>query len=142
DANGEVLADNEPVHTVVADGSLITRPAEIAELLAKPLGLNARELEEKLATERKYVVIKKHVQEAVITEIADALRERSLRGILFERDSRRIYPNGQMLAHVLGFMDHEHAGVHGVEKTMDAYLRGYNGYRFIEHDPHGRELVA
>ena len=41
DINHEVLADNEPVHCVIADGSLIKKPAEIAKLLTKPLEMNA-----------------------------------------------------------------------------------------------------
>jgi cell division protein FtsI (penicillin-binding protein 3)/stage V sporulation protein D (sporulation-specific penicillin-binding protein) len=52
-----------------------------------------------------------------------------------------MYPNGEMLSHVLGFVNHEHKGVQGIESVMDDYLRGHNGFRFIEHDRTGREIV-
>lgn len=143
DASHEVLADNEPVRTVVADGSLMRDKApEIAALLAKPLGMGVAELENKLTTDRKYVVIKKQVPAPLASELADQLRHRSLRGVTFENDARRIYPNGRMLAHVIGFMDHDHGGVQGVERSLDEYLRGHDGYRIIERDRTGRELVA
>lgn len=141
DVNQETLAENVPMKSVVADGSLINRAAEIAEVLAKPLSMRKDELQEKLTTGRKYVILKKHVAENVATAITAELRSRNLRGIFFEQDSDRIYPNGAMLCHVLGFMDGQHGGVDGVEKTMDDYLRGHDGFRYIEHDRTGKEIV-
>lgn len=141
DVNQETLAENVPMKNVVADGSLINGADAIAEVLAKPLAMRKDELEEKLTTDRKYVVLKKHVAENVATAISAELRARNLRGIFFEQDSDRIYPNGSMLCHVLGFMDGQHGGVEGIEKTMDDYLRGHDGFRYIEHDRTGKEIV-
>ena len=64
-----------------------------------------------------------------------------MRGIRFERDLVRLYPNGPMLCHVIGFSDFNHHGIQGVEASMDAYLRGQNGFRYIERDRTGREIV-
>src|SRR5205823_5579052 len=69
------------------------------------------------------------------------LRVRSVRGIHFEPDEARNYPNDSMLCHVIGFMNAEHCGVQGIEKSMDDYLRGHDGFRYIEHDRTGQELV-
>lgn len=144
DVHQEVLADNEPIKTVIADGSLITKPSALADLLAGPLEMDRPKLEEDLAAigpDKHYVVLKKHVPESAANDLANQLRRRSLRGIYFEQDSSRIYPNGPMLCHVLGFMDHTHRGVAGVEKAMDDYLRGYDGFRYTERDRTGREIV-
>jgi cell division protein FtsI (penicillin-binding protein 3)/stage V sporulation protein D (sporulation-specific penicillin-binding protein) len=46
-----------------------------------------------------------------------------------------------MLGHVLGFLDHEGVGIQGIEKTMEATLRGEDGFRYIEHDRTGREIM-
>ena len=54
---------------------------------------------------------------------------------------RAIYPNGSMLCHVIGFTDFDHNGIQGVEASMDEYLHGQDGYRYIEHDRAGREIV-
>jgi cell division protein FtsI (penicillin-binding protein 3)/stage V sporulation protein D (sporulation-specific penicillin-binding protein) len=46
-----------------------------------------------------------------------------------------------MLCHVIGFTDFHQNGIQGVEKSMDQYLRGEDGYRYIERDAQGREIV-
>jgi cell division protein FtsI (penicillin-binding protein 3)/stage V sporulation protein D (sporulation-specific penicillin-binding protein) len=56
------------------------------------------------------------------------------------------------LCHVLGFIgekrtrfagveESERVGVEGVERTMDKWLRGYDGFRYIERDRTGKEIV-
>ncbi len=61
-----------------------------------------------------------------------------LRGIYFEPDSTRIYPNSSLLCHVIGFTDFTGEGVQGVEKSMNPYLEGHDGYRYITRDGRGR----
>ena len=219
DANNEILADNNPVMTVVADGSQIIKasaviaddpPANIgaladilatplemdraklvrmltactpgavlkkdlpemvaaqiekemqsqgiagiefnkdftsanaiADLLAKPLALDRGKLMEMLCSEdhQQYIVLKKDLPESAAGDLADQLRAKSLRGITFEHDFSRIYPNGPMLCHVIGYMDHTHQGVDGIEKSMNDYLRGYDGFRYTEKARSGREIV-
>src|SRR5438046_7825215 len=46
-----------------------------------------------------------------------------------------------MLCHVIGFTDFEHHGIQGVEASMEEYLHGQDGYRFIEHNRAGQEIV-
>src|SRR5262249_21910993 len=41
----------------------------------------------------------------------------------FQREDRRIYPQGPVVAHVLGFSDVDNHGLAGVEKFMDERLR-------------------
>ena len=65
---------------------------------------------------------------------------KALRGVSFEQEASRIYPNGTMLCHVLGFVDHSHLGMFGIEKSMDDYLSGYDGFRYTEHDRTGKEI--
>src|SRR5437870_4208772 len=65
DINGEVLADNEPTRVCVADGALVNKPGEIADLLAGPFGMSRAELEQKLTTDRRWAPIKRPVSEAV-----------------------------------------------------------------------------
>ncbi len=141
DCHGEVLAISEPLKTVIADGTHIADPARLADALADLLEMPPAELRGKLTTKRQYVVLKKQVTEQVAMQIRERLRTEKLRGIYFEQDSRRVYPNGPMLGHVLGFMNHEHDGVQGIERTMNRYLRGSDGFRFIERDRLGREIV-
>ena len=142
DINQQTLADNDPVRNVVADGSLLAHPEEAAGVLAGPLGLDESALIEKLASGRRYIVLKKDVPEATAMEIENRLSVRSIRGITFEQDAERIYPNGPMACHVVGFMNGDHEGVEGIEAQEDEYLRGHEGFRYTERDRSGNELVA
>lgn len=145
DVHGEVLADNEPLRLVFADGSLLRKNQfkDVAELLAAPLGFEESALESKLVLTgtRKFEVLKAKVPEQTAMDLEAQLRSRKLFGINFRQDSGRIYPNGTMLCHVLGCLDSERKPIGGVEKSMDEYLRGHDGYRYTEHDRKGNELV-
>src|SRR5204863_3517657 len=78
---------------------------------------------------------------AIAMALKEKLRAGNLRGIYFERDSTRIYPNGSMLCHVIGFTDFEHHGIQGVESSMEEYLHGQDGYRYTERNRAGQEVV-
>ena len=141
DANNEVLAHNTPVETVVADASHLNNRDATIPLLRDALELPADELAEKLGTDRRYIVLKREVPVATAMALREKLRAANLRGVYFEKDTTRIYPNGPMLCHVIGFTDFEHRGIQGVESSMEEYLHGQDGYRFIEHNRAGQEMV-
>lgn len=143
DANGEVLAHNVPVEIVVADTSHLNKEkvAEAVALLSRDLKIDADELWGKLGSDRHYIVLKRDVPESAADALRAKLREENLRGIFFEHDATRLYPNGSMLCHVIGFTDFDHKGIQGVEASMDEYLHGQDGYRYIEHNRAGQEIV-
>lgn len=141
DRNGELLASNLPVRTVVADGSHIKDPAALAKVVAPFLDMDEGELRTKLTSGRKYIVLRREFAEEKAVALNKAIQDANLRGIYFEQDAVRMYPNGQMLGHVLGFLDNLGNGIQGVELTMEKSLRGQDGYRYIEHDRTGREIM-
>jgi cell division protein FtsI/penicillin-binding protein 2 len=141
DANNEVLAHNIPVQTVVADATHLNNREEIVDLVSKELGLPPAQVAEKLSSERRYIIVKREVPQAQAAALREKLRAANLRGIYLEHDATRIYPNGSMLCHVIGFTDFDHRGIQGVEASMEEYLHGQDGFRFIEHNRAGQEIV-
>ena len=141
DRNGELLASNLPVYTVVADGSHIKNPAALARLAAPFLGQSESDLTAKLTTDRKYLVVAKELPDEKAVALGKAMQAANVRGLYFEQDAVRTYPNGAVLGHVLGFLDHEGNGIQGVEMSMEKYLHGKDGFRFIERDRTGREIM-
>ena len=152
DIHGEALAQNEPVKTVVVDASLVKDAGPMADLLAQTLGVKREKIYEQLtretysATQKKnvlspYIVVKKEVAQNVVDDLITQLTERKMRGVSFEQSANRIYPNGQMLCHVLGFVNGDGAGVDGVERTMENYLQSHEGFRCIERTRKGEEIV-
>ena len=141
DANSEVLAHNVPVDTIVADATRLTDVDSTVDLISKELQLPRGEVSEKLHTDRRYIVLKREVAKSSADSLRQQLHAKNLRGIYFEQDATRIYPNGTMLCHVIGFTDFEHKGIQGVEGSLDEYLHGQDGYRYIEHNRAGQEIV-
>ncbi|CAN5492722.1 penicillin-binding protein [soil metagenome] len=141
DAGQEVLAQNVPVATVVADGTLINNAAALIPILARSLHLSPAEIAEKIDSRRPYIVLKREVPDSEARALEKTLGQEKLRGIRCERGTVRVYPNGPMLCHVIGFSDFHQNGIQGVEASMNHYLRGEDGYRYIERDAQGREIV-
>ena len=153
DRHGAVLATNEPVKTVVVDASVSKQHDALAEVLSRHLNLPHAEVRQKIESKywseekqefqaKRFIVVKKEVSELVADALRKELEEKHLRGVSMHQDFLRIYPNGSMVCHVVGFMNRECVGVEGVEKSMQEYLCGHPGVRFTERDRSGREIPA
>src|SRR5947207_3434614 len=141
DANNEVLAHNIPVETLVADATHLTDLQATVDLLNAELEVPSQELAEKLNSGRRYIVLKREVTAARANALCEKLRAGNLRGIYLEHDATRLYPNGSMLCHVIGFTDFDHRGIQGIEVSMEEYLHGQDGYRYTERNRAGQEIV-
>ncbi|MGA0110913.1 MAG: peptidoglycan D,D-transpeptidase FtsI family protein [Chthoniobacterales bacterium] len=145
DTRGEVLADNVPVYKVVVDGSLAPEDrGELAAILARHLDLPVEKVAARVASKRPYIVVDPRLKApaAVVEDLKEDLAKADLRCVHYEREPRRSYPNENMLAHVLGYLDHNGKGIQGVEMMMEPYLRGEEGFVYTEKDRTGREIVA
>jgi len=141
DRHGDRLAVNLPVHTVFADASHIKNPDAISGIAARHLEIDPAEVSKKIATGGKYLVLRRKVPDQTVKDMLAEMKAADLRGLYTEPDSIRSYPNGPMLGHVLGYLDHERKGVQGVERTMEKRLSGTDGFRFTERDRTGREIL-
>ncbi len=153
DVNGVPLATNEPVKTVVVDASVVKNGEVLAEALSRHLELPLAAVRERLnkkvesadSGEKKpsrYIVIKHEVSENVAEALAAELDKKKVRGMFFEQDAVRVYPNGSMLSHVVGYVNRENKGMEGVERSMDDWLKGHDGFRYTERNRRGNEMVA
>jgi cell division protein FtsI (penicillin-binding protein 3) len=65
---------------------------------------------------------------------AARVRALDLPGVAFVTESRRVYPNRELAAHVLGYVGVEHTGLAGIEASYDSKIRGRNGTLLVEID--------
>jgi cell division protein FtsI/penicillin-binding protein 2 len=153
DILGAPLATNEPVKTVVVDASVSKQHEALAQVLSRQLEIPVATVREKISRQvwspRKkdyvsspFIVMKKEVPETVADALVKELESKHLRGVSLQQDFLRVYPNGSMLCHVVGFMNREGIGVEGVEHSMQEFLSGHPGVRFTERDRSGREIPA
>jgi len=127
DRTGQPLAMSVPSESVYIN-PLKTPNLEVASrILALALNLERTELygKLKLAYENKrgYFVVKRKIS----FDEGQTVRGLGLEWIRIESESQRHYPNGLLAAHVLGGVDFEESGNAGIEKALDADLRGQAG---------------
>lgn len=116
---------NQTVYTVFADPTAVTSAKAVANLVNRVAGSNARpDLEGLLA-------IKGSRYEILATKVpyqqAQKMQAQHLQGLGFTAESARVYPEGQLAAQVLGFVNDQGQGQYGIEQAMNAQLSGTNG---------------
>jgi len=120
DRNGVLLATNLPTAPLYAEPRRILDAAETALALVALLpALDAAELEEGLASDRGFIWVKRNLtpnQQAQIHALG-------LPGLEFMREERRVYPQGQLTSHVVGFTDIDRVGLAGAEMALEDELQ-------------------
>jgi len=135
DRNGNILASSVPVPSIWANPEDIERDPAKLKALAKLLGMTSGELDKKLQDEDKtFVWLKRQVDESVAKDIS-ALK---IKGVYDRKEYKRIYPEGESVAHVVGFTNVENLGQEGVELTFNNDLGGKAGSRRVIKDRLGR----
>lgn len=135
DRHGNILASSVPVPSIWANPEDIERDPAKLKALAKLLGMNPVDLDKKLQDEDKtFVWLKRQVDESVAKDIA-ALK---IKGVYDRKEYKRIYPEGESVAHVVGFTNVENLGQEGVELTFNKALGGKAGSRRVIKDRLGR----
>ena len=134
DRNGNILASSVPVPSIWANPEDMERDPVKLKTLAKLLGMSGAELDKKLQNEDKtFVWLKRQVDESVAKNIADL----KIKGVYDRKEYKRIYPEGESVAHVVGFTNVENLGQEGVELTFNHDLGGKAGSRHVIKDRFG-----
>jgi cell division protein FtsI (penicillin-binding protein 3) len=118
DRNGEELAVSVPASSVYARPRQVRLKKRTAAQLAKILGGGERKWQRLLNSPRAFVWLKRQVS----PEIGRQLLNRNLDGIYLEQEKKRVYPNGEMAASVLGFTDIDGTGLWGLERSLNREL--------------------
>ena len=116
DRNGEVLAMDVKTVSVFAEPRRIIDKDEAVELITAVLpDVDAVELRKRLGAKRGFVWVKRTITPKQQQEIFQL----GLPGVGFMPDNKRVYPNGPLAAHVLGFANVDNIGIAGMEKYID-----------------------
>ncbi len=125
DRNGEVMATDIRTVSVFAEPRRILDKDEATELLTAVLpDLDAKDLREKLGTKKGFVWVKREITPRQQAEV----HRLGIPGVGFVPENKRVYPNGNAGAHVLGFANIDNVGIAGIEKYIDSQgLQDLNG---------------
>ena len=135
DRNGLILASSVPAPSVWANPEEIDRSPEGLKQLSKWLEMTPAELAKKLENEDKtFVWLRRQMDEHVVKEIL-AL---NIKGIYTIKEYKRLYPEGEAMAHIVGFTNVEDRGQEGMELAKEKELAGQPGRRRVIQDRLGR----
>ncbi len=123
DANGVPLAVTSDAFNITADETLIRNPQATAQLLAPVLGADPTALAQHLTGTRRFVYVAKEVSPADLKRV-EAL---NLAGIFSEPSTRRVYPQGELAANIIGFVNAQGTGAGGIENSFNTLLSGTPG---------------
>ncbi|MGX8797876.1 penicillin-binding transpeptidase domain-containing protein [Fusibacter sp. JL298sf-3] len=138
DRNGNKLAFSVSTYTVWAHTKEITLPQETAELLAATIDVDATEVATKIK-EKKTSIVK--VASGITKTDADLVRGKGIRGLSIEEETKRIYPYGDLAAHVIGNVYADQNGFLGLEFFYNDMLSGVPGVNYVTTDVYGRQLA-
>ncbi len=139
DRNGVLLASSVPAPSIWANPEDLERDPVKLRQLAKLLGMAPAELEDKLKNEEKtFVWLRRQMDESVVKEI----RALNIKGVYDIKEYKRLYPEGEAAAHIVGFTNVEDKGQEGVELIFQKQLAGQAGSRRVIKDRLGRVVEA
>ena len=139
DRNGVLLASSVPAPSIWANPEDLERDPLKLRQLAKLLEMAPAELEAKLKNEEKtFVWLRRQMDESVVKEI----RALNIKGVYDIKEYKRLYPEGEAAAHIVGFTNVEDKGQEGVELIFQKQLAGQAGSRRVIKDRLGRVVEA
>lgn len=136
DRSGQVLAASVPAQSIwVIPKDFNATPAQ-QQALAKLLGMAPAELSTRLKENQNFVWLRRVVDDAVAAQI----KAMALKGVHQQREYRREYPEGEAVAHLVGFTNIEQQGQEGIELAFQKDLDGHNGSRSVVRDRLGNVI--
>ncbi|MBL8690791.1 MAG: penicillin-binding protein 2 [Rhodospirillaceae bacterium] len=122
DRTGALVATSVPTASLYADPRDILDPHEaVAKLQTVLPDIKGENLEARLSAEgRSFVWIKRNLTPRQQYEI----NRLGIPGFYFQREDKRIYPHGALMAHVVGFADVDGKGLGGVEQAIESKIKG------------------
>ena len=136
DRNGQVIATSLEAKSVIAYNDTVPDDlsAEKVKALAQLLQISETELRKKLKEDRKQIFLKRQVDPVV----AQQVKQLEIPGIGLNNEYRRFYPEGEAMAHVVGFTNVNDKGQEGMELSREKELAGHPGQRRVVVDRLGR----
>jgi cell division protein FtsI (penicillin-binding protein 3) len=120
DRNGVLLATSLPTASLFARPREVADKADAARRIAALLpDLNAAELLAKLHGSHAFAYLRRNLTPRQEYEI-NAL---GIPGLYFEKGEKRIYPQGELTAHVVGLTDLDNKGIAGIERSFERELQ-------------------
>lgn len=140
DRLGKELATNLMSPSIYAVPRMIAKEdvPEISKKLGEIMNILPSRIAEKISRDKAFVWLKRKVS----AEEAKKVQDMSLPSLGSIKEFKRFYPQGDLLAQILGFTNIDSDGLEGIELNWNKELKGRAGWRYTKRDALGRELKA
>lgn len=142
DVNNNPLVLNQNSYLLYLEPKKITSMSEVIDTLSKSLKIDEASLSAKINDDLYYQKIKGGLTEEEKKEI----EKKKIKGIGFEYEMRRYYPEASLSAHLTGFVgkssESRDVGYFGLEGFYDKDLKGLPGILQTERDIIGRPIFV
>ncbi len=139
DRNGKVLASNVTTTSLVVIPNQIKNKEEVAKKIAEILDVDYDKMYAHVS--KKTSIERVHPEGRQLSyEIAEKINDLNYDGVYLVKESKRNYPYGNVLSHVLGYVGIDNQGLSGIELELDDYLTGANGAIKYFSDGKGNRL--
>jgi cell division protein FtsI (penicillin-binding protein 3) len=116
----EELAISVRADSLFAEPRKLTDRLKAAQLLAPILQTSTDEIHGRLISDRPFVYLGRKLAPGQV----EAVRSLGLVGLGFQKESKRVYPGGELASHLLGFVGLENDGLSGLEYLYNEVLKG------------------
>ena len=137
DINGVPFARSVAATSIVVDQTQITDPAKVAAFVAPLLNMKVQEVQAAVTGTRKWNMVARNAKPATWLKLSNALDQYNSRfkamspdriiGFFPERSYVREYPSGNLIASLIGFVNHDGIGATGLESSMNSKIKGIDG---------------
>ncbi|HID49939.1 MAG TPA: penicillin-binding protein 2, partial [Chromatiales bacterium] len=136
DRHGEPLAISTPVDSVWVQPAAFSEAHRDWPKLARLLKLDPGRMQRKVLArkDREFVYLQRHIS----PQLANQVMALEIPGVNLQREYRRFYPAGEVMAHVVGFTNVDDRGQEGLELAYDDWLQGVPGSQRVLKDRLGR----
>ena len=147
DSNGNKLATSDKVYNLIIDAKQMLSKEDYLEPTMTALKTCFPEFPEgevrafiaSNPNSQYYVTLKQLEYErmAAFVEMQNNTEEYpNIKGVWFEEEYRRVYPNGSLACDVIGFTGKDNSGNYGLEQYYNSVLNGTNGreYGYLNDD--------
>ncbi len=129
---------NETLYTLFADPKFIKDPRAAAERLQHTIGGKAKDYENAMRRDTRYAILAKKLSKSQKTKIDNL----NIKGLGTRDEPHRTYPQGDLAAQLLGFVDDGGNGRYGLEQYLDSTLKGIPGQLKAITDAQGVPLLG
>lgn len=139
DKHGDALAENVSAPSLVVVPRQIKDPQKTAETIAEILDMPVKKAYENVTKNASMQGFHPEGRKLTDEQVAK-LRELDFEGVYLAKDTKRHYPYGNDLSHVLGFTGIDNQGLMGLELYYDKLLDGEQGSLSFYSDAKGKKI--